>query len=66
MYCVGDISGGQVLNLRAFPSAKSRTVTKLSPHQCDVAFLPYAVGKWQKVRVDGHEGWAIRTYLSGQ
>lgn len=66
MYCVAGVRPGDVLNLRAFPSASSRILTKLSRRQCDISFLPYAIAGWQKVRVGGYEGWAYRRYLSGQ
>ena len=66
MYCVAGVRPGDVLNLRAFPSASSRILTKLSRRQCDISFLPYATAAWQKVRVGGYEGWAHRRYLSGQ
>ena len=66
MYCVSGVAEWDVLNLRAYPSATSRVLTELGPRQCDVAFLPYATGTWQKVRVGGWEGWASRRYLSGQ
>lgn len=66
MYCVAGVEEWDKLNLRAYPSASSRIVTRLDPHQCDIAFLPYAVGNWQKIRVDGWEGWVNRRYVSGQ
>ncbi len=46
------------------PVRKIQTV--LPRNQCDIAFLPYAVGTWQKVRDDGYEGWVNRKYLSGE
>ena len=66
MYCVTGVEEWDRLNLRAWPSASSRILTRLGPHQCDIAFLPYAVGNWQKIRVEGWEGWVNRRYLSGQ
>ncbi len=66
MYCVTGIRRGDVLNLRAYPSTSSRILVGLDRHQCDIAFLPFAVGNWQKIRVDGWEGWASRRYLSGE
>ena len=65
-YCVTGIAPGDRLNLRAFPSAQSRVIYSLGQHQCGIAFLPYALGNWQKIRVAGHHGWANRKYLSGQ
>ena len=66
MYCVTGVEEWDRLNLRAYPSASSRILARLDPHQCDIAFLPYAAGNWQKVRVEGREGWVNRRYLSGQ
>jgi SH3-like domain-containing protein len=66
MYCVSGVAPGDVLNLRAYPSPSSRVLTRLDRRACDIAFLPYAVGSWQKVRVDGWQGWANRRYLSGE
>lgn len=66
LYCVTGVSKGDRLNVRAWPSPSSRVVMTLSRHQCDIAFLPYAVGNWQKIRVDGWEGWVNRKYVSGE
>jgi hypothetical protein len=66
MYCVTSVTPGDVLNLRAYPSPQSRLVTRLDRHQCGIAFLPYAVGNWQKIRVERWEGWVNSGYLSGQ
>ncbi len=66
MYCVADVDEDDVLNLRAYPSTGSKIVAELEPDQCDIAFLPYSVGSWQKVRVDGDEGWVNRKFVSGE
>jgi uncharacterized protein YgiM (DUF1202 family) len=66
LYCVSGVDDDDTLNLRAYPSTVSRVITELDPHQCDIAFLPYAVGNWQKVRADGHEGWVNRKFVSGE
>jgi SH3-like domain-containing protein len=66
LYCVANVPAGDGLNLRAYPSAGSRILTQLGRHQCDIAFLPYAVGNWQKIRAAGWQGWVNRRYLSGQ
>jgi SH3-like domain-containing protein len=66
MYCVSGVDEEDVLNLRAYPSAISTIVEELDPTQCDIAFLPYAVGGWQKVRVAGNEGWVKAEFVSGQ
>jgi SH3-like domain-containing protein len=66
MYCVTGVDDDDVLNLRRWPSTVSEILYELDPYQCDIAFLPYAVGNWQKVRVDGYEGWVNRKYVSGE
>lgn len=66
LYCVTGVAPGDKLNLRAWPSAQSRVLTRLDRRQCDIAFLPYAVEGWQKIRADGWQGWVNRRYLSGQ
>jgi SH3-like domain-containing protein len=66
LYCVSGVAAGDVLNLRAFPSTRSQILAGLQPDQCNIAFLPYAVGSWQKIRADGWEGWVNRRYLSGE
>ena len=66
LYCVSGVDEDDTLNLRAFPSTSSSVLTELDPHQCDIAFLPYAKGSWQKVRVDGWQGWVSRKYVSGE
>lgn len=66
LYCVTGVARGDGLNLRAYPSTISRVLTVLDRRQCDIAFLPFAVGNWQKIRVEGWEGWVNRRYLSGE
>jgi SH3-like domain-containing protein len=66
IYCVTGVAVGDVLNLRAFPSPQSRLIARLARNKCDIAFLPYSVGAWQKIRVGGRQGWVNRRYLSGQ
>lgn len=66
MYCVSGVGPGDGLNLRAYPASTSRILTVLGRHQCEIAFLPYAVGNWQKVRAVGYEGWVNRKFVSGQ
>ena len=66
LYCVTGVAPGDVLNLRAFPSPQSRVIHRLGRHECNIAFLPYAVGSWQKIRAAGWEGWVNRRYLSGE
>ena len=66
MYCVSNVAPGDALNLRAYPSARSRVLTRLDRRECGIAFLPYSVGSWQKIRVDGWQGWVNRRYLSGE
>jgi SH3-like domain-containing protein len=67
LYCVTGVAPGDTLNLRAYPSARSRVIARLPRRQCDIAFLPYTVGSWQKVRVAGrYQGWVNRRFVSGQ
>jgi hypothetical protein len=66
MYCVAGVAAGDVLNLRAYPASQSRVIHRLGRHRCGIAFLPYRVGRWQKIRVAGWQGWANRSYLSAQ
>lgn len=66
LYCVSGVAAGDSLNLRAWPAADSRVLTELDPRQCDIAFLPYSRGPWQKIRVDGWQGWVNRKFLSGE
>jgi SH3-like domain-containing protein len=65
-YCVTGVAPGDVLNVRAWPSSQSRVLTRLPRHQCEIAFLPYSTDGWQKIRVDGWQGWVNRRYVSGQ
>ncbi len=66
MYCVTGVARGDTLNVRAWPSPQSRVLTQLSRRTCGIALLPYATGSWQKVRIDGRQGWVNRRYLSGE
>lgn len=66
LYCVTGVFHGDVLNVRAWPSPQSRIIHRLPRNQCDISFLPYSVGNWQKIRVKGWQGWVNRSYLSGE
>ena len=66
LYCVTGVDDDDILNLRRWPSTVSEVIAELDPAQCDIAFLPYATGNWQKIRVDGHEGWVNRRFVSGE
>jgi SH3-like domain-containing protein len=66
LYCVTGVADDDVLNLRKWPSTVSEIIYELDPNQCDIAFLPYATGNWQKIRVDGYEGWVSRKFVSGE
>ena len=66
IYCVTGVGPEDGLNLRAFPAVTSKVLDVLSRNQCDISFLPYALGSWQKVRADGYEGWVNRKFLSGE
>ncbi len=65
-YCVTGVAPGDVLNVRVWPSSQSRVLTRLPRHQCEISFLPYSTDGWQKIRVEGWQGWVNRHYLSGQ
>lgn len=65
-YCVSGVSSGDQLNLRAYPSSQSQVLSRIGRNQCGISYLPYAKGSWQKIRVDGREGWVSAKYLSGQ
>lgn len=65
-YCVSGVAAGDKLNLRAYPSTQSQVIRRLDRNQCGISYLPYAKGSWQKIRVDGREGWVSVQYLSGQ
>ena len=66
LYCTKGLASGSLLKLRAYPSATSRVLKALNPHTCDISFLPYARKNWQKIRVQGFEGWILQYALSGQ
>ncbi len=65
-YCVTGVAQGDRLNVRAFPSPQSRVLVRLQRNKCGISFLPYATKGWQKIRVDGWQGWVNANYLSGQ
>lgn len=66
LYCTVNQSRRSLVKLRAFPSPQSRVLVTLSRHTCGIAFLPYARREWQKIRVEGWEGWVTRGQVSGQ
>ena len=66
LYCTVNRGRHGVAKLRAFPSLQSRVLIALKKHTCEIAFLPYSRNNWQKVRVNGWEGWLIRSEVSGQ
>ena len=66
LYCTVNRGRHGIVKLRAFPSPQSRVVVALKRHTCGIAFLPYGRNNWQKVRVNGWEGWVNHTEVSGQ
>lgn len=66
LYCTANRSRHGGVKLRAYPSPQSRVLVALKRHTCGIAFLPYIRNNWQKVRVDGWEGWVKRAEVSGQ
>lgn len=65
-HCVVNVRFGDRLNLRAYPSVESRILAALPRWQCGITLLPYAVNGWQKIRVQGWEGWVAGYYLSSE
>jgi SH3-like domain-containing protein len=66
LYCtVGGVRQAAV-HVRAFPSVQSRVLVALKRPTCGIAFLPFARGIWQKIRVNGWEGWVNRAHVIGQ
>lgn len=66
LYCVTGVAPGDVLNMRAWPSPQSRVTWRIPRNACGIAFLPYEVDGWRKIRVGGRQGWVNARYLSGQ
>ena len=66
LYCTVKASVAAPLALRAYPSRKSRVLVTFNKPTCSIAFLPYARGSWQKIRIQGWEGWINRADVSGQ
>ena len=66
LYCTINETRRGVVNLRAFPSPEFRVLEALNKHTCGIAFLPYSRNNWQKIRVNGWEGWVNRDEVSGQ
>lgn len=62
--CVTGVASWDTLNVRAFPSARSRVLLELGPRQCSIRFLPFATDGWQKIRVGASEGWVARRFLT--
>lgn len=52
------VAPGRRVALMAWPSSRSRILTKLSADRvCELTVLPYRVDGWRKVRAAGWEGW---------
>ena len=66
LYCTVKASPVAPMALRAYPSRKSRVLVTFNKPTCSIAFLPYARGSWQKIRIQGWEGWINRADVSGQ
>ena len=64
LYCT--VGRRAVVYVRAFPSLQSRVLVALKRPTCGIAFLPFARSHWQKIRVNGWEGWVNRDQVSGQ
>jgi len=66
LYCTVKAGPKTPMAMRAYPSRESRVLVTFNKSTCSIAFLPYARGFWQKIRVQGWEGWINRTDVSGQ
>ena len=66
LYCTAGAGRKSVMSVRVYPSRESRVLVAFSRPTCGIAFLPYARGNWQKIRVQGWEGWINRADVSGQ
>ena len=66
LYCTVNRGRHGVVKLRTFPSPQSRILITLKKYTCGIALLPYSRNNWQKVRVNGWEGWLNRAEVSGQ
>lgn len=56
-HCLSPLARPPSVALRAWPSERSRLLTRLTPESCSIALLPYQVEGWQKIRQGGWEGW---------
>lgn len=63
-FCFTAATNRDGRSLRAWPSDKSRVLAEFPNTQCGIRPLPYAVEDWQKVRVEGWEGWLSRPALA--
>ena len=66
LYCTVKASATAPMAVRAYPSRDSRVLATFNKPTCGIAFLPYARGFWQKIRIEGWEGWINRTEVSGE
>jgi SH3-like domain-containing protein len=66
LYCTVKARRTAPMSVRAYPSRESRVLATFNKPTCGIAFLPYARGFWQKIRVQGWEGWINRAEVSGQ
>ena len=66
LYCVRRGTPPETRTVRAYPSYESRPLVSLRSRTCNIAFLPYSRDGWQKIRVEGWEGWIERRAVSGQ
>jgi SH3-like domain-containing protein len=66
LYCTVKANPVAPMAIRAYPSINSRVLVTFNKPTCGIAFLPYARGFWQKIRIQGWEGWIPRTEVSGQ
>jgi SH3-like domain-containing protein len=60
MHCVASIDD---VALRAWPSSRSPTLTRLPAGLCELRILPFSTEGWRKVRAGGREGWLPRAAI---
>jgi len=61
-YFVTDVAYNDVLNIRAWPSARSRIVGFIPPDGRGVILIRWK-GNWGRISYEGVEGWAHMNYL---
>src|SRR6056297_2028202 len=64
LYDVAGVSEGDVLNIRAEPSASSEIIGELDPDETAVEVMEMSRdGNWGRVNTDERSGWASLAFL---